>query len=267
MNRRLMWCWSSCLLLLATPTRASEVSVAVASNFAGPMQIIADAFAKKTGHHVTMVTGATGKLYAQIKNGAPFEVLLAADDTTPAKLEAEGLGVAGTRFSYAFGKLALYSSKAGYVDTAGAILGQGGFQHLAIANPKLAPYGAAAISVLRELHLLEMLRPKFVQGENIAQTLEFVVTGNAELGFVALSQILVSGKAREGSYWLVPEQLYPALRQDAVLLKKGEKNAAARALATYLRTESARRVIERHGYGLPPAPSGEHSEAPPHASK
>jgi len=240
------------LLCVARWAAAAEVQVAVASNFAGPMQALARQFEQKTGDHVVIVTGATGKLAAQIEQGAPFELLLAADDRTPSRLETAGLAVTGTRFTYAFGKLVLYSAKAGFVDAKGAVLSSGRFRHLALANPKLAPYGAAAVAVLEHLHLLDSLRPKLVEGENISQTLEFVATGNAELGFVALSQILLAGKPRAGSYWLVPESLYAPIRQDAVLLKKGADNAVARALLDFLQTDGARKLIASYGYGLAP---------------
>jgi molybdate transport system substrate-binding protein len=241
------------LLCGARYAAAAEVQVAVAANFAGPMQELARQFEQKTGDHVLIVTGATGKLAAQIEQGAPFELLLAADDRTPTRLETAGLAVSGTRFTYAFGKLVLYSSRAGFVDAKGAVLRSGRFRHLALANPKLAPYGAAALAVLKQMQLLDGLQPKLVEGENIAQTLEFITTGNAELGFVALSQILVAGKPRAGSFWRVPENLYDPIRQDAVLLQKGASNGVARALLDFLQTDSARKLIASYGYGLTPA--------------
>ena len=168
---------------------AAEVSVAVASNFAQPLKTIAVEFEKDTGHKLSITPGATGKFYAQISNGAPFEVLIAADDETPAKLEKEGKAVAATRFTYAMGRLVLWSPKAGVVDDKGAVLKSGAFQYLAIANPKVAPYGLAAMQTMQKLGVLMLLEPKIVQGENIAQTLQFVYTGNAQLGFLALSQV------------------------------------------------------------------------------
>ena len=182
------------LALMAHGACAAEVQVAVAANFTAPMQKIAAAFEQDTGHRAKLAFGATGKFYAQIRNGAPFEVLLAADDETPAKLEREGAALAGSRFTYAIGRLALWSARPGYVDDQGEVLKRGAFKHLAIANPKLAPYGAAAVETLDRLGLLAALQPKFVQGENIAQTFQFVSTGNAELGFVALSQVMEDGK-------------------------------------------------------------------------
>jgi molybdate transport system substrate-binding protein len=188
----------------------------------------------RPGHQAQLAFGATGKFYAQIKNGAPFEVLLAADDDTPAKLEKEGAAVAGTRFTYAVGRLALWSAKAGYVDDKGEVLKRGEFRHLAIANPRLAPYGAAAVEVLTALKLLDAVQPKFVQAENIAQAHQFVASGNAELGFVALSQVMKDGKLGEGSAWVVPASLHQPIRQDAVMLDKGRGKPAAEAWLKYL---------------------------------
>jgi molybdate transport system substrate-binding protein len=229
---------------------AAEVRVAVAANFTAPMQAIADEFEKATGHKAQLAFGSTGKFYAQIKNGAPFEVLLAADDETPARLEKEGLAVSGSRFTYSIGQLALWSAKPGYVDAKGDVLKHGAFRHLAIANPKLAPYGAAAAETLGKLGLLPALQPKFVQGENIAQTFQFVSTGNAELGFVALSQIYASGKLKSGSAWVVPASLHSPIRQDAVVLTKGRDNPAADALLKFLKSEQVRTVIKSYGYAL-----------------
>ena len=229
---------------------ADEVQVAVAANFTAPMQKIAAEFEKATGHKAQLAFGSTGKLYAQIKNGAPFEILLAADDTTPEKLEKEGVGVASSRFTYAIGKLALWSSKAGFVDNQGEVLKKGEFKHVSIANPKLAPYGAAAIETLTALKLLDTIQPKFVQGENIAQTHQFVATGNAELGFVALSQVMKDGKISEGSGWIVPSNLHQPIRQDAVLLENGKGKPAAAALLKYLSSDKAKAVIKSFGYDL-----------------
>lgn len=235
----------------AGTAHADEVQVAVAANFTAPMQRIAAEFERDTGHKAQLAFGATGRFYAQIKNGAPFEVLLAADDETPAKLEQEGAAVAGSRYSYAVGRLVLWSARPGLVDAQGAVLKQGRFQHLAIANPKTAPYGAAAIEVLRQLQLLEALGPRFVQGENIAQTHQFVASGNAELGFVALSQVVKDGRIEQGSAWLVPEALHAPIRQDAVLLNAGRGKPAALVLLAYLKGEKARAVIRSYGYELP----------------
>lgn len=236
--------------LLAGAAHADTVSVAVAANFTAPMQKIAAEFAKDTGHKAELSFGATGKFYAQISNGAPFGVLLAADDTTPAKIAREGKGVADSRFTYAVGKLVLWSKQDGYVDAQGAVLKTGKFQHVAIANPKLAPYGLAAEQTLTQLGLLEQIKPKFVQGENIGQTYQFAATGNAELGFVALSQVMEDGKIKSGSAWLVPSSMYEPIRQDAIVLNTAKDNAAAKALMDYLRGDKARAIITSYGYAF-----------------
>lgn len=229
---------------------ADEVQVAVAANFTAPIQAIAKDFEKDTGHKLVASFGATGQFYAQIKNGAPFEVFLAADDSTPAKLEQEKATVPGSRFTYAIGKLALWSAKDGYVDAKGEVLKQGGFQHLSIANPKTAPYGLAATQVLDKLGLKDKLAGKIVEGQNIGQAYQFVSSGNAELGFVALSQIYKDGKVTAGSAWIVPADLYEPIRQDAVILEKGKDNAAAKALVDYLKGPKAAAVIKAYGYEL-----------------
>ena len=236
--------------LLAGTASAEEVQVAVAANFSVPMQVIAAAFEKDTGHKAQLAFGSTGKFYAQIRNGAPFQILLSADAETPMRLEREGLAVAATRFTYAVGKLALWSAKKGMVDSSGAVLGKGNYAHLAMANPKLAPYGAAAIDVLKHLNLLDAVQPRLVQGENIAQTYQFVASGNAELGFVALSQITKDGKLIDGSAWIVPDNLHAPIRQDAVILANGKGNAAASALMAYLKSDKAKAIIRAYGYDI-----------------
>ncbi len=238
------------LWAISTSASAAEVSVAVASNFTVPMQRIAQAFEQDTGHKALLAFGATGGFYAQIKNGAPFQVLLAADKETPARLEKEGLGVAGARFTYAIGKLVLWSKQAGLVDDKGEVLRKGSFDKLAIANPKLAPYGTAAIQALTKLGLLAQLQPKFVEGSNIGQTYQFVASENAVLGFVALSQVYAQGRLSHGSAWIVPAIFYAPIQQDAVLLNSGKNNAAATALLNYLKTEKAQAIIRAHGYDL-----------------
>lgn len=240
-----------CSVLAAAPfARADDVAVAVAANFTAPMQQLAADFARQSGHKLQLSFGATGKFYAQIRNGAPFEVLLSADDTTPAKLENERLAVPGSRFTYAVGKLVLWSAKAGYVDEQGAVLAKGEFKHLSIANPKLAPYGAAALEVLTRRQLLQAVQPKLVQAENIAQAYQFVASGNAELGFVALSQVFRDGRIAEGSGWIVPAAWHAPLRQEAVLLARGRGRPAAAALLDYLKSPPAKAVIRRYGYDL-----------------
>lgn len=229
---------------------AGEVQVAVAANFAGPFQKIAADFAAQTGHKAVVASGSTGKFYTQIQQGAPFEVLIAADDETPKKLVAEGLGVKGQSYTYAIGKLVLWSAKPGVVDDQGQVLKAQKFEHLAIANPKVAPYGAAGVETLKALGLYEAIAPKIVQGDNIAQAQQFVATGNAELGFVALSQVAPPDKPLVGSYWLVPPKYYTPILQDVVLLSKGAANPAATALMAYLRGDAAKAVIKSYGYGL-----------------
>jgi molybdate transport system substrate-binding protein len=238
-------------LLLAGTANAGEVRVAVAANFTAPMQAIAPAFEKATGHKLVVSFGATGQFYAQIKNGAPFDVLLSADDATPAKLENEGASVPGSRFTYAIGSLVLWSADAGYLDDSEAVLKAGQFRHLSIANPKAAPYGLAAAQVLEKLGLEETVKGKLVEGQNITQTHQFVSTGNAELGFVALSQVYRDGKLSSGSAWIVPEAMYDPIRQDALILKQGANNPAVSALVEYLKGPEAARVIESFGYKLP----------------
>lgn len=237
-------------LLAAASLQAGEVQIAVAANFTAPMQQIATEFAKDTGHKATLSFGGTGKFYAQIVNGAPFEVFLSADDTTPAKLEKEGHAVPGSRFTYAVGKLVLWSAKPDFVDAKGDVLKSGNFNKLSIANPKTAPYGAAAIETLKKLNLLEAVQPKFVQGENISQALQFASTGNADLGFVALSQVFKDGKITSGSAWIVPSNLHEPIDQDVAILAKGKDNPVAGALLVYLKGDKARAIIKSFGYDL-----------------
>lgn len=242
-----------CLLTatIATLAQADEVQVAVAANFTGPMQVIAPLFERDTGHKAIPSFGATGKFYAQVVNGAPFEVLLAADDETPARMVREGHAVAGTPFTYAIGTLVLWSAKADFVDDKGEILKKGGFRHLAIANPKTAPYGAAALQAMGRLGVADNLKPLFVQGENIAQTQQFVATGAAELGFIAYSQVIKNGRIGSGSGWIVPGKLYDPIRQDAVILARGRDKPAALALLNYLKGDKAKAIIRSFGYELP----------------
>ncbi|MES2149349.1 MAG: molybdate ABC transporter substrate-binding protein [Pseudomonadota bacterium] len=238
------------LSFAANTVCADEVQVAVAANFTAPMKEIAARFERETGHKVLASYGATGKFYAQIKNGAPFEVLLAADDETPARLEAEGAAVPQSRFTYAIGKLVLWSAQPGVVDDKGEVLKKARFEHLAIANPKLAPYGAAALEAMQRLGLLASLEPKFVYGDSVAQTHQFVVSGAVQLGWVAISQIYEGGKLKSGSAWVVPAGLYGPIRQDAVALEKGKGKPAVLALLAYLKGEKARAVIRSYGYDL-----------------
>ncbi|WP_456022522.1 molybdate ABC transporter substrate-binding protein [Pseudomonas protegens] len=244
-------CLASLLAVFAVgAVQADEVQVAVAANFTAPIQVIAADFEKDTGHKLVAAYGATGQFYTQIKNGAPFEVFLSADDTTPEKLEKEGDTVKGSRFTYAIGTLALWSAKEGYVDGKGEVLKKNEYQHLSIANPKAAPYGLAATQVLEKLKLTEATKAKIVEGQNITQAYQFVSTGNAELGFVALSQIYKDGKVSSGSAWIVPADMHDPIKQDAVILNKGKDNAAAKALVEYLKGPKAAAVIKSYGYQL-----------------
>lgn len=238
------------LICVTHSAQADQVQVAVTANFTAPAKLIAESFAKETGHTASLSFGSTGKFYAQIKNGAPFEVLLAADEETPARLEKEGSALSGTRFTYAIGRLALYSAKPGYIDEKGTVLNKGEFKHIAIANPKLAPYGQAAIEVLTTLKLLPAMQAKFVQAENIAQSHQFIASGNAELGFVALSQITKDGKLTEGSVWVVPAQLHQAIRQNATLLRNGMGKPAAEAWIKFLKTDKTKATIRSFGYEI-----------------
>jgi molybdate transport system substrate-binding protein len=236
--------------LASSPAHAADVLVAVAANFIGPMQRIADDFQKATGHKLTLAAGPTGRFHAQIAlGGARYQVLLAADDETPRRLVAEGHAVAGTSFSYAIGELVLWSLHPDLVDDQGAVLAAPArFRKLAIANPKIAPYGRAALQVLRARGVEAALRPRLVTGESIAQAYQFVASGNADLGFVALSQLRVPGRPPAGSTWRVPGDLHDEIRQDAVLLQAGEGHRPAQALLDYLRTPAARAVMQVYGY-------------------
>lgn len=227
---------------------AEQIKVAVASNFAAAMNDIVAEFEQHSGHKVLLSFGSSGKFYAQIKNGAPFHVFFSADQAKPAALEKAGLVVADSRFTYASGTLALWSRKIDLTDRGSTIMRGGKFNKLALANPRLAPYGQAAVEVLENLQLKEITQDKWVQGENIAQTWQFVSTGNADIGFVALSQIMSEGKIVEGSAWIVPPPLHSPIDQDAVLLRKGENSEAARALLEFVRSDQSREIIEAYGY-------------------
>lgn len=235
---------------LSLPALADEVQVAVAANFTAAAQKIAASFEKDTGNTVKLSFGATGKFYAQITAGAPFDVLLAADDATPKKLVAEGKGIAETRRTYAIGKLVLWSADPALVDDKGDVLKSDKWKHLSVADPKLAPYGEAARETLEHLKLTDAVKSRLVTAENIGQAWQFVSTGNAELGFVALGQMQPpDGSKPAGSMWLVPDSDYTPIRQDMVVLSSTQAKAAATAFVDYLSGDKARAVIKAYGYG------------------
>jgi molybdate transport system substrate-binding protein len=230
---------------------ADEVNAAVAANFTAPAEQIVALFQKETGHTIKLSFGSSGKFTAQIKEGAPFDVFLAADEKNPKLLEEGGLAVANSRFVYALGKLVLWSAKPGYVDDKGEVLKGSGFTKLAYADPKLAPYGLAAKETLDALGLWSAVQNKLVTGESITQTYQFAATGNAELAFIALSQITKEGKVNAGSSWLVPANLYSPIRQSAVQLSAAKDPVAAKAFLDFLKSEKAVAIIQSFGYGLP----------------
>jgi molybdate transport system substrate-binding protein len=230
---------------------AAELRVAVAANFSAPLTRIVLLFEKESGHTVQLNPGASGKLYAQIKNGAPFDVFLAADDELPKRLVREGAAQAGSRFVYATGRLALWSMSADFVDAKGVVLNQGNFSRLAIADPRLAPYGVAAQETLTKLFMWNAIQRKLVKGENITQTYQFVATENAELGFIALSQIMLNGKISTGSWWLVPAEMHQPLHQSAVLLSAAKDKAAAQAFLDFLKRPQALAIMRGYGYEFP----------------
>ena len=236
---------------IVQPAAAGEVNAAVAANFTAPVEQIVALFQKESGHTVKLSFGSSGKFTSQIKEGAPFDVFLAADEKTPKILEQEGLAVANSRFIYALGKLVLWSAKPGYVDDKGAVLKVGSFNKLAYADPKLAPYGLAAKETLEGLGLWSNVQSKLVTGESIGQTYQFAATGNTELAFIALSQITKDGKVTEGSWWLVPANLYNPIRQSAVLLSAAKDPVAAKAFLAFLKSEKAIAIIRNFGYELP----------------
>jgi molybdate transport system substrate-binding protein len=234
-----------CSGLLATSALAAQTQVAVAANFTQPAKEIAAAFARTTGHHAVLSFGSSGGIYTQIAHGAPYEVFLSADAERTKMAEQAGLAVPGTRITYAVGQLVLYSKTPGLVDAHGEVLRTGRFASLAIADPASAPYGAAAIETLHRLRLYDALEPKIVKGESIAQTYQFAATGAADVGFVALSQVV---DERGGSRWVVPETLHAPIDQEAVLVKTGRNNPAAKAFLAFLQGPQAKAIIRRFGY-------------------
>jgi molybdate transport system substrate-binding protein len=240
--------------LLATVVQvanAGEVTAAVAANFTAPVQQIAELFQKETGHTVKLSFGSSGKFYSQIKEGAPFDVFLAADEKNPKLLEQDGLAVKDSRFVYALGKLVLWSTKLGFVDDKGFVLSKGAYNKIAYADPKLAPYGVAAQETLQKMNLWDKVQSKLVTGESITQTYQFAATGNADLAFIALAQVTKDGKVSEGSWWIVPADMYNPIRQSAVQLTAAKDPVAAKAFLTFLKSEKALAIIRGFGYGLP----------------
>ncbi|GGZ26724.1 molybdate ABC transporter substrate-binding protein [Asticcacaulis endophyticus] len=233
------------LLPITTISHAGEVKVAVAANFTEPAKDIAAAFKARTGHEASLSFGPSGQFYTQIMNGAPYEVFMSADAERPIKAELEGLGVNGTRFVYAYGALVLWSADPKLIDPKGAVLKRAKFSKIAIADPGTAPYGVAAVETLKKLGIYEAVAPKIVKGTSIAQTYNFVSTGSAELGFVASSQVY---RTKAGSRWIVPKSYYTPIDQQVILLKTGDKNPAARAWLTFLKSQEAIRIIRSYGY-------------------
>lgn len=232
--------------------QGGEIRVAVASNFMAPMKIIAADFERASGHTVVLTSGSTGKFYAQISNGAPFDVFFSADQEKPEALEKNGLTASGSRFTYAVGALALWSPKENPGKDWETLLTENHIQKLAMANPRVAPYGKAAVETLEKLKLTETVQDRIVQGENIAQAYQFVSTGNAELGLVAVSQLVETGNLKPGHGWVIPQHFYSPIRQDAVLLKRAASNPAAIAFINYFRQAPAKDIIRQFGYSNSP---------------
>ncbi|MCP3869871.1 MAG: molybdate ABC transporter substrate-binding protein [Gammaproteobacteria bacterium] len=236
--------WMLCTL----PAAVAELRIAAASNFNAALESIAHRFEAQSGHRVRLSFGASGKHFAQIRNGAPFDLFFSADTKRPTLLEQEGLALPGSRFTYAVGKLVLWSPREDYIDADGQVLDQGSFRYIAIANPRLAPYGKAARQVLQARGLWEKMRPITVRGENIGQTFQFVSSGNAELGFVAYSQIRNPDQKMGGSFWRVPQSLYTPIQQQAVLLKDSDP---ARSFLKFVKSEKSLAILKQYGYGVP----------------
>ena len=237
--------------LISTPLCAAEVNAAVAANFAAPMERVAALFHKESGHSVKISPAASGKLYTQIKGGAPFDVLLSADEEIPKRLLQEGLAVAGTRFIYATGRLVLWSVQPGLVDDKGAVLNAGKFERLAYANPVVSPYGVAAKETLSKLTMWNAMQKKLKKGEDVTQAYQLAASESADMAFIALSQVMRDGKVAEGSWWLVPPELHNPIRQSAVLLSASKEQAAAKALLAFLKSEKAKAAMRGFGYEVP----------------
>lgn len=242
-----------CLFSVGYRAAAEESTIAVASNFIRPMTALVEEFEAKSSHKLRVVYGSSGRLFAQISNGAPFDVFLSADSVKPAALIEDGYGVTGSQMTYAIGRLALWSNKAVVKVDSEEILLNKEFSAIAIANPRLAPYGLAAKQSLESLGLWERLKSKLVQGENISQTYQFVFTGNADIGFVSYSQLGNGNNGEMTNYWLVPSDYHDAITQDSVLLERGAENKASLGFINYLKSDSARKLIESFGYRRPVA--------------
>lgn len=239
----------SCAFFLISPlSNAAQIIVAVASNFSEPAKQIAKQFEHKYNTKVIISSAGTGVLANQIKNGAPYEILLSADKTTPQQLIQDGYAVKDTQFTYAQGQLVLWSKQTNFITNDANILKTNKFNFLAIANPKLAPYGSAAMQTLAKLGLTESIKNKIVTGDNISNTYQFVATGNADLGFVALSQIMNNGKITAGSYWIVPQNITPLIQQDAIILNVGKNNPASQQFMNFIKSKTVQQIIKSYGY-------------------
>lgn len=239
---------SIALALLSAQTRAAQVQVAVDDNFAGPIQALAAEFQRTTNHTLVVSAGSTGKLFTQIQQGAPFDVFLSADAETPARLTSEGLALENTRFTYAIGRLVLWSAQAGLVDPQATVLGADSTSRMAVADPRMAPYGAAAMQTMARRGVAARWTGRIVLGESVGQAYQLVASKNAALGFVALSQIMRDGKVESGSHWIVPSTFHTPLRQEVVLLRKGASNDGAKAFLKFLAGDSARAIMRGYGY-------------------
>ena len=248
-QRIFSWCAGLILTMMGPPAFAEQVLVAVAANFTPPFREIAQEFERTTGHQVRVVSGASGAFYAQIKNGAPFDVFFSADNERPKLLEDEGLGVKDSRFTYAIGRLVLWSPNAGLVKEEETLRSKT-FKRLAMANPKTAPYGVAALQTMQKLELWDNLKPQLVMGESLGQTMGFIESGNAQLGFVALSQVLDPKIKGTGSRWEVPTDVHEPITQDVILLMRAKDNPAAKSLLEFATGTQAKDIIARYGYLL-----------------
>lgn len=242
------WLGLILLCVFGLSAEAKSVHVAVAANFSNTMKSLVKEFEKTSEYQIALSSGSSGKFYAQIKQGAPYELFFSADQAKPDALEKDGLVTANSRFTYAIGRLVLWSVRPDFVNKIETKLKEGAFNKLALANPKLAPYGVAALQVLKNVKLMDMTQSKWVFGENIAQTYQFVSSGNADLGFIALSQLLGRNKVQQGSYWLVPDIMHHPIKQDVVLMRSAEKSQGAHAFLAFMHTNKAQNIITKYGY-------------------